>query len=51
MTVLPGPPAALAAGQAHLNDQARQLLAAVEDAMRTPTSYRDDSPVPLVGTA
>jgi hypothetical protein len=51
MPVLPEPPAAPAAGQAHLNDQARQLLAAVEDAMRTPTSYRDDSPVPLVGTA
>jgi hypothetical protein len=52
MTVLPEPkPTAPAAGQAHLDDQARQLLAAVEEAMRTPTSYRDDAPVPMVGTA
>lgn len=51
MTVLPEPkPTAPAAGQAHLDDQARQLLAAVEEAMRTPTSYRDDAPVPLIGT-
>lgn len=52
MTVLPEPkPTAPAAGQAHLDAQARQLLAAVEEAMRTPTSYRDDAPVPLIGTA
>jgi hypothetical protein len=52
MTVLPEPtPTAPAAGQAHLDTQARQLLAAVEEAMRTPTSYRDDAPVPLIGGA
>lgn len=51
MLDLPEPPAAPAAGQAHLDDQARQLLAAVEEAMRTPTSYRDDSPIPAVGAA
>lgn len=51
MTVLPEPPAAPAAGQTHLDDQAAKLLAAVEEAMRTPTSYRDDSPVPAIGTA
>jgi len=52
MPTLPEPqPTATAAGQAHVNDQAQQLLAAIEDAMRTPTSYRDDSPVPVVGTA
>lgn len=49
---LPEPtPTAPAAGQAHLNDQAQLFLTAVEDALRTPTSYRDDSPVPHVGTA
>lgn len=52
MTVLPEPkPTALAAGQAHLNDQAAKLLAAVEEAMHAPTSYRDDTPVPRIGTA
>jgi hypothetical protein len=52
MTVLPEPtPTAPAAGQAHLDTQAAQMLAAIEDAMRTPTSYRDDSPVPAIGTA
>jgi hypothetical protein len=52
MTVLPEPkPTAPAAGQAHLDTQAAQLLAAIEDAMRTPTSFRDDSPVPTIGTA
>jgi hypothetical protein len=51
MTVLPEPPAATAAGQAHLDDQAQKLLAAIEEAMATPTSYRDDTPVPVVGSA
>lgn len=52
MTVLPEPtPTAPAAGQASLNDQAQQLLAAVEEAMAAPTSYRDHTPVPTVGTA
>jgi len=51
MSVLPEPtPTAPAAGQTHLNDQAQQLLAAIEDAMQPPTSYRDDTPTPLVGT-
>jgi hypothetical protein len=36
--------------QPNLDDQARQLLAAVEDAMATPTSYRDETPVPVIGT-
>ncbi|MCX5137597.1 hypothetical protein OOK06_36630 [Streptomyces sp. NBC_00340] len=50
MHSLPEPtPTAPAAGQAHLDTQATQLLAAIEEAMHTPTSYRDDSPVPSVG--
>lgn len=50
MTVLPEPtPTAPAAGQAHIDDNARKLLAAVEEAMQTPTSYRDDTPVPRYG--
>ncbi|MFI1928333.1 hypothetical protein [Streptomyces sp. NPDC020377] len=51
MHQLPEPPAAPAAGQTHIDDQAQKLLAAVEDAMRTPTSFRDDTPVPRYGTA
>jgi hypothetical protein len=52
MTVLPEPtPTAPAAGQAHLDTQAAQMLAAIEDAMRTPTSYRDDNPIPAIGSA
>lgn len=52
MTVLPEPtPTAPAAGQAHLDTQATQLLAAIEEAMRTPTSFRDQTPVPTVGQA
>lgn len=38
-----GPPA--------VTDQAQALIAAVEQALLAPTSYRDDSPVPVVGTA
>ncbi|MFZ4150501.1 hypothetical protein [Streptomyces pseudogriseolus] len=50
MTTLPEPkPTATAAGQAQLDDQAAKLLAAVEEAMRTPTSYRDDTPLPAYG--
>lgn len=30
-------------------DQAQKFLAAVEDALRTPTSYHDDTPLPVVG--
>ena len=53
MNHLPDPqqPTAEAAGQPALDAQARQFLDAVEDAMRTPTSYRDDTPVPAIGTA
>ena len=51
MLNLPEPPVAPASGQGQLDDQARKLLAAVEEAMRTPTSYRDDSPLPVIGTA
>jgi hypothetical protein len=50
---LPDPqqPTAEAAGQPALDAQARAFLAAVEDAMRTPTSYRDETPVPPIGSA
>ncbi|MER5653451.1 hypothetical protein ABT076_10590 [Streptomyces sp. NPDC002131] len=52
MTVLPEPtPTAPAAGQAHLDTQAAQLLAAIEEAMHTPTSFRDQTPVPTIGQA
>jgi hypothetical protein len=52
MDHLPEPtPTAPAAGQPALDDQARQFLAAIEDAMSAPTSYRDDTPVPAVGAA
>ncbi|MET7713679.1 hypothetical protein [Streptomyces sp. NPDC005407] len=37
-------------GQPALNDQAQRFLAAVEEAMAT-TSFRDDSAVPVIGTA
>lgn len=39
------------AGQSSANDQAQMLIAAVEQALLAPTSYRDDSPLPTVGTA
>ncbi|WP_431997771.1 hypothetical protein [Streptomyces fungicidicus] len=53
MNQLPDPqqPTADAAGQPALDDQARAFLAAVEDAMRTPTAYRDETPVPTIGSA
>lgn len=40
-------------GQPAVNDQAAKLINAVEEAIAeaTPTRYRDDSPVPVVGTA
>jgi hypothetical protein len=56
MTVLPEPtPTAPAAGQAHRNtaiqQQADQMLAALaEISAQQPTSFRDDSPLPSVGT-
>nr|WP_014696943.1 hypothetical protein [Streptomyces sp. FR1]AFI44046.1 hypothetical protein pFP4.47 [Streptomyces sp. FR1] len=53
MNQLPDPqqPTAGAAGQPALEDQARAFLDAIEDAMRTPTSYRDETPVPPIGSA
>ncbi|MGW3401201.1 hypothetical protein [Streptomyces zhihengii] len=39
-----------AAGQHPVDPQAQQLIAAVEEALRTPTAYRDDTPVPAIGT-
>lgn len=33
------------------NDQAQRFLADVEDAMATPTHYRDETPVPPIGAA
>ncbi|MFF8422944.1 hypothetical protein [Streptomyces sp. NPDC015680] len=38
------------AGQSAINENAVQFLAAVEDALRTPTFHRDDTPLPVVGT-
>lgn len=38
------------AGQPTINTQAQQFLAAVEQAMQTPTAYRDDTPTPAIGT-
>ncbi|MFJ3043618.1 hypothetical protein [Streptomyces tendae] len=34
-----------------INDQAQRLIAAVNDAMATPTSFRDETPVPAIGNA
>ncbi|MDR3082121.1 MAG: hypothetical protein LBV60_14555 [Streptomyces sp.] len=53
MPSLPGQRPTTTAGQpaTDTTDQARLFLAAIEDAMRTPTSYRDDTPLPLYGTA
>jgi hypothetical protein len=33
------------------NDRARQLIEAVNEALETPTAYRDDTPVPTIGDA
>lgn len=41
----------LKAGHPAMNDQAAQLMAAIEEAMRTPTYYRDNSEIPITGTA
>ncbi|CAL9667235.1 hypothetical protein SUDANB145_07222 (plasmid) [Streptomyces sp. enrichment culture] len=55
MTTLPEPrarqPHAPQAGQPDLDTQAQQLLNAVNEALATPTRYRDETPVPTVGTA
>lgn len=45
----PQQPHATFTSQPDLDDQARHLVDAVEDALRTPTSYRDPSPTPTVG--
>lgn len=34
-----------------INDQAQRLIAAVNDAMATPTRFRDETPVPAIGNA
>ncbi|MFE6474624.1 hypothetical protein [Streptomyces rochei] len=34
-----------------IDDQAQRLIAAVNDAMATPTHYRDETPVPAIGNA
>ncbi|MET8571886.1 hypothetical protein [Streptomyces sp. NPDC004783] len=34
-----------------LNDQADRLIAAVNEALSTPTAYRDETPVPSIGSA
>jgi hypothetical protein len=44
MSPLPGQRPPTTGGTRELDDQARRLLAAVEEAMRTPTSYRSDDP-------
>ncbi|MEU3656421.1 hypothetical protein AB0E67_27165 [Streptomyces sp. NPDC032161] len=36
--------------QPALDDQADRLIAAVNEALTTPTAYRDDTPLPTVGT-
>lgn len=47
----PTQPTAAAAGHPRVDDQAQQLIAAVNAALTTPTRYRDETPVPTVGTA
>lgn len=37
--------------QPALDDQAQRLIAAVNEAMTAPTRYRDETPVPAIGTA
>ncbi|WP_270892254.1 hypothetical protein [Streptomyces sp. DHE17-7] len=53
MNPLPDPKQPLAdqAGRPSIDDQAQRLIAAVNDAMATPTRYRDETPVPTVGSA
>ncbi|PJN00811.1 hypothetical protein CG740_23175 [Streptomyces sp. CB01201] len=55
---LPGQRPTVTAGQPDLSHQAQQLLAAVEDALQAPTSYRSTDPTvpswadgPKIGTA
>lgn len=52
MSTLPDPqkPTAQTVGQPAMDDHARQFLAAVEDALQTPTSYRDPIPAPIATT-
>lgn len=53
MNRLPEPtarqPHAPQAGQPTIDHQAQQLINAVEDALQTPTAYRDPSPIPTHG--
>ncbi|WP_329474263.1 hypothetical protein OIE75_40845 (plasmid) [Streptomyces sp. NBC_01723] len=49
-TALPDPTQTTAPAPA-INDQAQRLIAAVEDAMTTPTRFRDETPVPAIGNA
>ncbi|MFG2276980.1 hypothetical protein ACGFNY_45395 [Streptomyces chartreusis] len=53
MNQLPDPqqPTAYAGGQPTLDDQAQRLINAVNAALEAPTSYRDETPVPAVGSA
>ncbi|MET8746284.1 hypothetical protein [Streptomyces sp. NPDC004728] len=37
--------------QPTINENATQFLAAVEEALRTPTFHRDDTPLPAIGSA
>ncbi|WP_031031793.1 MULTISPECIES: hypothetical protein [unclassified Streptomyces] len=39
------------AGQPHIDAQVQQFRAAIDDATRIPTCYRDPSEVPAIGTA
>jgi hypothetical protein len=50
---LPDPhqPTATKAGQPTLDDQAHKLIEAVNEALTTPTHYRDETPVPAIGNA
>ena len=47
---LPDPTKTVAPAPA-IDDQAQRLIAAVNDAMATPTRYRDETPVPAIGNA
>lgn len=53
MIPLPDPqqPTAEAVGQPALDDQAQRLVAAVNEALAVPTSFRDETPVPAIGSA
>lgn len=46
----PTQPTAAEPGQPALDNQADQLIAAVNEALAVPTRYRDETPLPAVGT-